>query len=72
MANLTTFKNLTQGQEIKLASMAFSDFAVVEEIKEDGVLVKWEDGTKEEISLNKEVELVSKFINFSCGFQAII
>ena len=67
-----TFKDLGKGQEILLNNMSQAEHAVVEAVKVKSVLVRWEDGTTDDISINEEVEEVKQFETFSCGFQVKI
>ena len=66
---MKTFKDLEKGQEILLNDMSQTEYAVVEMVKQESVLVRWEDGTTEDISINTNIEEVEHFDNFLCGFQ---
>ncbi len=65
------FSDLVEGDSLLLNNMMQSDRCIVDSISSESVIVRWEDNSTDEVSLNKSVTVVNDNEFATCGFQII-
>lgn len=65
------FADLVVGDQLLLNNMMQADKCVVDSVTSESVMVRWNDDTTDEVSLNEDVTVVADDEFTTCGFQII-